>query len=544
MRLINTYSLHLEEFFGYGCPTYAILSHTWGEEETSYQEWLEWESGDAYQRGQTEMKSDFLKIKSACHTAQTYGHEYLWVDTNCIDKESSAELSEAINSMFSWYRDSLECLVYLEDYPTRPWGDSSPFDSLSKCRWFTRGWTLQELLAPKDMVFFNREWGLIGTKRSLSWEISAITGIDEDTLKEPGRVHAACAARKMSWASSRQTTRTEDLAYCLLGLFSMNMPLLYGEGSEAFWRLQEEIIRVSTDQSLFAWDWPSKVPPSHRQGNHCVTMLAPFPSVFANCSTVIKETPRKMVRQPRLKEFAMTNLGLNISLPLVVKSEDGKYYGALSCRHEHFQECSMCVPLLYHSTAGTFYRGPSQDILLIPHRYIPKEPTSISVPRFSESPNTAQMLELDYPRPLYGDTQVLLFPFNNILERWEICTPRQKMLTSKRVRGKKWGIGSIIWGTCLSFDDKDNGDQSTFNILWAKDSLWRHVSAEPIHSDLMGSVGDGVLERALRDAPLAGQTTAFFRDLMLEVGFEYSTINADGGRCISLFLNERSEIAA
>ncbi|KAF4917632.1 Vegetative incompatibility protein HET-E-1 [Colletotrichum viniferum] len=322
MRLINTYSLHLEEFFGYGCPTYAILSHTWGEEETSYQDWLEWESGDAYQRGRTEMKSGFLKIKSACHAAQTYGHEYLWVDTNCIDKKSSAELSEAINSMFSWYRDSLKCLVYLEDYPTRPWGDSSPFDSLSKCRWFTRGWTLQELLAPKDMVFFNREWGLIGTKMSLSWEISTITCIDEDTLKEPGRVHAACAARKMSWASSRQTTRTEDLAYCLLGLFSINMPLLYGEGSEAFRRLQEEIIRVSTDQSLFAWDWPSKVPPSHGQGNHCVTMLAPFPSVFANRSTVIKETPRKMVRQPRLKEFAMTNLGLNISLPLVVKSED------------------------------------------------------------------------------------------------------------------------------------------------------------------------------------------------------------------------------
>lgn len=182
----------------------------------------------------------YSKITGCCRQARLDGYEYAWVDSCCIDKSSSAELSEAINSMFKWYLDAEVCYAYLSDVEER--------SEFGRSQWFTRGWTLQELLAPHFLVFYDKNWKEIDTKLRLRKELESITGIAHLMNFEDASV-----AQKMSWASRRTTTRVEDEAYCLMGIFGVNMPPLYGEGKKAFLRLQLEIIRISDDESIFAW---------------------------------------------------------------------------------------------------------------------------------------------------------------------------------------------------------------------------------------------------------------------------------------------------
>lgn len=236
MRLINVRTGELEEFFGHEAPSYAILSHTWGEGEVSFQEW------QTDVRGIT--KAGFRKITRACEQSQRDGFDYLWVDTNCIDKSSSAELSEAINSMYLWYTQAAICYAYMSDVE-----DETDLEDLARSKWWTRGWTLQELLAPRDVRFYSRYWRLIGTKLNNSALISRITNIAEPFLVGRSLLEATIAER-MSWAAHRETTRQEDIAYCLLGLFNIQMPILYGERKSAFVRLQEEIFKTSSDRML------------------------------------------------------------------------------------------------------------------------------------------------------------------------------------------------------------------------------------------------------------------------------------------------------
>jgi hypothetical protein len=132
--------------------------------------------------------------------------------------------------MFQWYYKAAICYAYLSDVKRIS-------DDISGSRWFTRGWTLQELIAPRNVVFFTSKWELIGTKKSLVCSLASITGIDTRTLLDPTTLSSASVARRMSWAAKRQTTRIEDVAYCLMGIFDVNMPLLYGEGEKAFIRL-------------------------------------------------------------------------------------------------------------------------------------------------------------------------------------------------------------------------------------------------------------------------------------------------------------------
>lgn len=163
--------------------------------------------------------------------------------------------------MFRWYANAAVCYTYLSDVE---WcSDQDRLKSLfSSSRWFTRGWTLQELIAPSDLVFFSSEWQLIGTKSQLCQQISSITGIDEKVLNG-ANLEDVCIAKKMSWAANRKTRRIEDIAYCLLGVFDVNMPLIYGEGRKAFQRLQHEIMRSNTDPSLFAWGTIVDMPPGN-----------------------------------------------------------------------------------------------------------------------------------------------------------------------------------------------------------------------------------------------------------------------------------------
>ncbi|KAM5545461.1 hypothetical protein V8D89_000499 [Ganoderma adspersum] len=260
MRLLNTETGHFEEFVNADVVRYAILSHTWDTKgEQTYQEVREIQKqyGRDGRRlhdsspGDTSSIWDNCdlseKIRNACVVARAHGFRYIWIDSCCIDKTSSSELSEAINSMFTWYRKATICYAFLADVP-----GNDIHERFSQSRWFTRGWTLQELIAPRHLVFLTSEWKTMGTKTTLAFEVEKITGIDYLVLVDKQSLDDVGVARRMSWASKRQTTRVEDEAYSLLGIFNIKMPTVYGEGRGAFRRLQEEIMRRIPDQSIFA----------------------------------------------------------------------------------------------------------------------------------------------------------------------------------------------------------------------------------------------------------------------------------------------------
>jgi hypothetical protein len=286
MWLLNTHTLKLEAFLS-RIPEYAILSHRWEEtEELSF--------GDVTAKYQ-HLKG-YQKVVAFCEQTRRHDFQYAWVDTCCIDKKSSAELGEAINSMYMWYKKATVCFVYLYDVEGR--------DDIGRSTWFTRGWTLQELIAPTKLHFYDRHWSLIASKHDLSAELEAITGIPQDALQN-FRHDDFCIAEKMAWAARRTTTREEDSAYCLLGLFDVNMPLLYGEGSKAFLRLQEEIMRTNTDLSILLW-----------QGNASATngMLAAATCCFEG----MKRSRFDMMRQKTLfnnsQGWDTNNAGISIQL--------------------------------------------------------------------------------------------------------------------------------------------------------------------------------------------------------------------------------------
>lgn len=348
MWLINTSTLRLEEF--QTCPSwkYAILSHRWEDDEVNF---------DEFKSGQGRQKRGFWKIEKCCQQAKARGLEYAWVDTCCIDKRSSAELSEAINSMYNWYANAYECYVYMSDvyaqyndddansprslskFSTSEQRESTKMDTIvgnlservpkwteviegyetrtfNDSKWFTRGWTLQELLAPSLVWFFDRRWLLLGDKKNLQEVISSTTSISFGILMGMTSLEACSVAQRMSWAARRETTRIEDVAYCLLGIFDVNMPLLYGEGRKAFIRLQEAIIQQSDDETIFAWSGV----PENGSG-----LLAGYPEAFALGRHIVRQTSRDA--KPA---FAMTNRGLSISCRLV-PFELNTYFVPLEC---------------------------------------------------------------------------------------------------------------------------------------------------------------------------------------------------------------------
>lgn len=243
MRLLNVHTYKLHTFYGDAIPKYAILSHTWlaADEEVTFLH-LQTQEAATWRR-----LPGAKKIFYTCQQARDDGHTWAWVDTCCIDKSNNAELSEAINSMFRWYQRSEVCYVYLSDYVCRPNSD------LFTSRWWTRAWTLQELVAPECVQFFDAHWQDIGTKSARADDIAPRMSIDVGTLRDSKQMYSQCVAQRMSWAAHREATREEDLAYSLLGIFNINMTMQYGEGEKAFVRLQQEITRTTSDISIFAW---------------------------------------------------------------------------------------------------------------------------------------------------------------------------------------------------------------------------------------------------------------------------------------------------
>ncbi|KAK2047964.1 ankyrin [Colletotrichum somersetense] len=280
-------------------------------------------------------KNGLMKIQDAANLAKSHGYGYVWADTCCIDKTSSAELSESINSMYRWYQKAAVCYAYLSD--VEPVENEDPFSdnsSFQRSRWFTRGWTLQELIAPKTVEFYARDWSYIGKKNSDSENtlfcelIANITGIHLQVLAGTTAVADISVANKMRWAARRQTTRPEDIAYCMMGLFNVNMPLLYGEGDRSFIRLQEEILKETDDQSLFLWGLSSD-----DNSDDLFGLLATSPKSFSQVDMKVGHVrPLPPSESHESSPASVTNQGLRTNMLLIpVRPEADEYYAVLDC---------------------------------------------------------------------------------------------------------------------------------------------------------------------------------------------------------------------
>ena len=336
MWLLNARTLKLELFHGESVPPYAILSHRWRADEVLYQD-----LADRADDPEVKARIGYQKIRNTCEQALEDGLDYVWIDTCCIDKRSSAELSEAINSMFRWYWRAQKCYAYLDDVGrlSRLSGPISELDEMSleqdlsdsgfmESSWFTRGWTLQELLAPSDVRFYNKDWIGFGTRLTLSTYIKDITGIDKAALERRSEIKNMSVAIRMSWAAQRKTTRIEDQAYSLLGIFGVNMPMLYGERTRAFVRLQQEIIKSSTDQSILTWTGHNKSSePEEAPEPIAAGILATSPADFTNCRRISYQGDIAVYQS-----YDITNAGLRMTLPMV-KDGTGSW-GILNCKQD------------------------------------------------------------------------------------------------------------------------------------------------------------------------------------------------------------------
>ncbi|KAL1856497.1 hypothetical protein Daus18300_010654 [Diaporthe australafricana] len=404
MRLLNatTYSFH--EYVGGDIPEYAILSHTWGEGEVTFNDMRPGAQPETWKA-----KLGWDKIEKCCRQALIDSIQFVWVDTCCIDKSSSAELQEAINSMFRWYEGSTECYAFVADFDAEEMG----MRRLGSARWWTRGWTLQELLAPESVRFFDSQWREFGDKVSLREQVATITGISEGTLL--GTVFGArqaldrvSVAQRMSWAASRETTRAEDMAYSLLGVFGVNVPLLYGEGgSAAFHRLQVMIMESSPDQSLLAWGYGRAESGTSLWGVSYA--LATTPADFAQCGGMLAWGAARPG-----DAFSMTQRGLRLKLPVVLSVDgDNLIYCALNCTVTERVPADgdvraarvMALPFLRPQTradglqphADEYYRLLARVPIWVERVVLENAPRiDVHVPRiFRHGESTYQRLQLD-----------------------------------------------------------------------------------------------------------------------------------------------------
>ena len=363
MRLLNARTYEFHDVLGAIKPKYAILSHTWEDGEVLFEDIRE------TSRVKWSAKKGYFKIRKTCEQALEDGCDFVWIDTCNINKDSSTELSEAINSMFRWYRDAIICYAYISDIK------AGYRRSLSECRWLTRGWTLQEMIAPDRVHFYDMNWDFLGSRISLAAQLSESSGIHASVLlrrhlgrmgfqipTEKGHLVAeftgelddtsysrktitereckCCTsteeddvqsmldgfsvAQKMKWASKRKTTREEDIAYCLMGLFDVNMPLLYGEGKKAFYRLQKAILGISSDHSILAFR--SDLSKDLFTGES--PLLAPHPTFF-------RDEVRNMHMPARGTNTSLSGTTLSVEMLICPLEGNGMlrndYIGILDC---------------------------------------------------------------------------------------------------------------------------------------------------------------------------------------------------------------------
>lgn len=371
MRLINAETLKLENFFGKPAPQYAILSHTWGDDEDEVS-FIDIQGDDAKQG-----KKGYFKIKESCKQSRKDGLGYVWIDTCCINKDSDRELSEAINSMFRWYQKASVCYAYLADVPLGDRDDLwHPDSKFCLSRWFRRGWTLQELLAPSKLHFYDERWTSLGTKTKLSGLLQRITGIPRPFLEGFAKMRDASVAQRMSWAARRDTKREEDLSYCLLGVFDIAMPMIYGEGGDkAFRRLQQGIMEQTRDHSILAWHLnQAAAMPIQPSASVSGGALARAPSDFANCANIV-------TRNGGNSTIQVSGGYLRAHLP-VYESYDGYIYGLLDCGPEKNAKHIVGIPLrptMSGENSNEYIRPRGHSSLLFPGTVLDVSPSSVCI---------------------------------------------------------------------------------------------------------------------------------------------------------------------
>ncbi|KAH8895440.1 HET-domain-containing protein [Thozetella sp. PMI_491] len=405
MRLLNVETFDTEEFFGKPIPPYTILSHTWGEDkdEISFSDVKAGRIKDPRARPE--------KLVGCCEQTKKDGLRYTWIDTCCIDKASAVELGEAINSMFKWYAKASLCYAYLSDVPPddRVQDSGSAFIS---SRWFTRGWTLQELLAPGELHFYSSAWSYLGTRSELSTTVQTITGIARPFLLGIASLHEASVAQRMSWAARRVTKRKEDIAYCLLGIFGVMMPMIYGEGDQSFIRLQEEIIKHAEDDSILAWGWNCGNTPRARSENDPATkpatsILATSPTDFAGCAHIVSR-PHSYI------SLDISGGRLRLQIPLV--NQFGITRGLLNCGPDNDTNKFVGIPLARNASSSLPNEksqvGPSRQ-----HWFYIEDPSQINLELVDVEPRARwqkarSIITTENPSP-GGPTQRTLAKFRH-----------------------------------------------------------------------------------------------------------------------------------
>ncbi|KAJ5623206.1 hypothetical protein N7490_011811 [Penicillium lividum] len=484
MRLINTATIKLIEYMDHEIPVYAILSHTWGTDEVTFQDMQKLEIEErkthspSIQISQITSKKGYSKIKQSCQRALQNKIYHVWVDTCCIDKTSSAELSEAINSMMRWYEKAHVCYAYLADVPPNLDPNQPAFQ---QSRWFTRGWTLQELLAPQKLLFLAQDWSDLFYRETVCGQLSEITSISVSFLEqrqhfEPdltlrSRLNSVSIAERMSWASKRETSRQEDRAYSLLGIFGINMPLLYGEGAGAFLRLQEEIIKHSDDQSLLAWHWdPIKnidialkefqdLPQLVKELKMSTSgTLASSPAAFRKCGDYIPcsfGTPSS--------PFSITNKGLSMDIPLLIG--DDVSFALLQCQTKKDPTVLIAVPIkciqgnLYVRAKGEMHLAGHQAWLNWPRKQVYLLPSLDFMSNAVDIPDFTVIMET--------------IPSNlHITKVHSPCLPKpDPMILMKGEFSEnflEWGARVLVW-----FEDTNENSRFVFVFHLSSTSLGR-----------------------------------------------------------------------
>ncbi|KAK6435197.1 hypothetical protein LTR95_008617 [Oleoguttula sp. CCFEE 5521] len=308
MRLLDTGTYEVGDPQYSITERYAILSHRWHAKEISYQQL---ESAEKIARSIT--LPHFAKIQSACAKAASLGYQWLWIDTCCINKQDNAELTESLNSMYKWYN-----VDHITAKGPTPFAVAATDESkVPESEWFTRGWTLQELLACKTARFYDVNWDEIGTKATLALDLQRITRIEAGYLHHRKSLHLASIATKLSWACDRVTTRPEDKVYSLVGLFDVYLPIQYGEGlKKAFRRLQLELL-TTPDESIFAWTLPGlSWEPSLGYDSDEYGLLAPSIECFGK-SGGVTHINKEDYRPRSAAGYSMVQTGVMFPVPTI-----------------------------------------------------------------------------------------------------------------------------------------------------------------------------------------------------------------------------------
>lgn len=396
--LIKTgdYRLEKDKF----AEKYAILSHRWEDDEVKF---------NTMQPGDLQRSR---KIKGACDLARAAKYEYIWIDSVCMDKSNAVETARNINSMFEYYQNAEVCITYLSDVDVTKTG-SKRFAANAKENsvWFTRGWTLQELLASPSMWFYDKNWQLIGDKddESIKRDLSAATKINSTYLNGDLSFRNTSVATRMSWMAGRTTTHIEDIAYSMFGILGVTMDPQYGEGANAFLRLQRVLLEGPRDESIFAWT-------SSEQGLTCYSrtpttptppwtpsswgLLAPSPNCFRNSWNVVVPSSEDIEE----REYGWVQNGVRFMVPQKSGTDVTNWLGlprkqikfALNCRVRDSSNAERTVVIHLVSKDGINYVRVRCDTL---------DPTSGAKPSSNRVLKIDQMIR----RPLMvGQPQFVL----------------------------------------------------------------------------------------------------------------------------------------